>query len=99
MRILAVVASAIGTLLVWTALQPQALYADSTLDSYKRVDGLKGCDSIPYDTLRSRCIDTSVDVQNYCKEKELKRSCKELPKVRDAYDDPKLKDDPHAQKE
>jgi hypothetical protein len=76
----------------------QTSSAQSNLDMFKQAEQFasegKGCESIPYDTLRRRCTDTTVSVIEYCKEG--KRSCDE---VKRASNDPAVKGDPQAIRE
>ena len=68
--------------------------AETPLEKFKSAEQSKGCESIPYDSLRRKCTDTTVDIGEYCKEG--KRSCKEVKRARS---DPATKDDPQATKE
>jgi hypothetical protein len=53
--------------------------ADSaTLDDFQNADGKKGCESIPYGSIRDTCSRKSESVKDWCKNSSRKISCDDL---------------------
>jgi chromosome segregation ATPase len=50
----------------------------ASLSDFKDAVGKEGCDSIPYDGIRSTCKGRSADVDDWCKRSDRKISCDDL---------------------
>lgn len=52
--------------------------AAATLSDFQAAVGREGCESIPYDGVRRTCMDSSRDVEEWCKRSDRKISCNDL---------------------